>query len=105
MGMNNDDKPNVGGYDVLVSAEVAEAAQTLKMNKGHRCCGGCCDMRRAVIIMNLVELAICLFYVMYFAFLVVLLEDSSSDIDAIDKEETEKLFKRVEYLFEIAMAI
>jgi hypothetical protein len=30
---------------------------TGKLKQGHRCCGGCCDVRRAVIIVNIVGLA------------------------------------------------
>lgn len=35
-----------------------EASYTLtpSVKQGHKCCGGCCDMRRAVIIVNLVNI-------------------------------------------------
>ena len=56
------------GYDMLVSPEVAAARGVpLGMGQGHRCFGGCCDMRRAVIIVNLVSLLLATIDVIYFA--------------------------------------
>uniref|UniRef100_A0A7S0AVY1 Uncharacterized protein n=1 Tax=Minutocellus polymorphus TaxID=265543 RepID=A0A7S0AVY1_9STRA len=83
---------SVDRYDMLVSAEVA-AAGRMGLSQGHRCCGrngsGCCDMRRAVVIVNVVDTAICVFYAIYFAILAVDVEkiyggeDGKSDIEGL----------------------
>jgi hypothetical protein len=56
------------GYVVKENAAVEEdehpgLVHTTSNNvrRGHRCCGCCCDVRRAVIIVNTVNIVICLF--------------------------------------------
>lgn len=44
---------NVDFGDVYVSADTSKFRK-----QGHSCCGGCCDMRRAVIIVNIVKVTL-----------------------------------------------
>jgi len=101
--MRKNSYPDAGTYDVLVSAEVA-AAGKIQIGRGHRCCVGCCDMRRAVIIMNLVEVAICIFYIMYFAFLISFLENTDTDLN-MNKEEAVEVSKIMEHRYMILLAM
>ena len=106
-----DDEDNVG-YDMLVSAEVA-AAGRMGLAQGHRCCGrngsGCCDMRRAVIIVNLVDIAICVFYALYFAFLAEEVEEMPDSAYGAGGGETkarmEGIMLKMEHIFIILSAI
>ena len=99
-----DDDEDVG-YDMLVSAEVA-AAGRMGLAQGHRCCGrngtGCCDMRRAVIIVNLVDIAICVFYAIYFAVLAEEVEeipDSAYEEGGTTKAQMEGMMLKMEHVF------
>jgi hypothetical protein len=51
----------VQGHDVVVEAmndtDVGYSSM-LGIKRGHKCCGGCCDVRRAVIIVNFVSIGI-----------------------------------------------
>lgn len=105
-----DDDDNVG-YDMLVSAEVA-AAGRMGLAQGHRCCGrngsGCCDMRRAVIIVNLVDIAICVFYAIYFAILAEAVEeipDTTYGDGGETKAQMEGMMLKMEHVFIILSAI
>ena len=103
-----DDDDNVG-YDMLVSAEVA-AAGRMGLAQGHRCCGrngsGCCDMRRAVIIVNLVDIAICLFYAIYFALMAEAVEEiPDSTYGGETKAQMEGMMLKMEHIFIILSAI
>jgi hypothetical protein len=50
--MNHNGNEGAGPYTAL--------AQGTTQKKGHKCCGGCCDTRRAVIIVDMVLIAILL---------------------------------------------
>ena len=54
--------------------------------KGSMCCGGCCDMRRAVIILNTIGIILGLIAVIAY---------SSTDVlvQSIDDEEVQKVFE------------
>jgi len=101
-----DEAPHDGSYDVLVSPEVA-AAGHMAMSQGHRCCGGCCDMRRAIIIVNLIDVAICVFYAVYFAFLAKAVEDDSMEnkFDAATQAKVEGIMLKAEHVFIILALI
>eukprot|EP00538_Stauroneis_constricta_P011960 CAMPEP_0119546132 /NCGR_PEP_ID=MMETSP1352-20130426/677_1 /TAXON_ID=265584 /ORGANISM="Stauroneis constricta, Strain CCMP1120" /LENGTH=168 /DNA_ID=CAMNT_0007590797 /DNA_START=77 /DNA_END=583 /DNA_ORIENTATION=- len=43
---------------VLVSAPDFSGENSNPMKQGHSCCGGCCDMRRATIIVNIIRLCL-----------------------------------------------
>ena len=102
---DDDEAPNVGKYDVLVSAEVA-AAGRMGLAQGHRCCGGCCDMRRAVIIVDAVGIFICIFYAIYFAILAKVVEETDSPtFDAQTKDQVEGMMIKMEHVFLTLMAI
>eukprot|EP00562_Extubocellulus_spinifer_P002258 CAMPEP_0178477718 /NCGR_PEP_ID=MMETSP0696-20121128/4276_1 /TAXON_ID=265572 /ORGANISM="Extubocellulus spinifer, Strain CCMP396" /LENGTH=192 /DNA_ID=CAMNT_0020105039 /DNA_START=250 /DNA_END=828 /DNA_ORIENTATION=- len=105
MDDDDDEAPNVGKYDVLVSAEVA-AAGRMGLAQGHRCCGGCCDMRRAVIIVDAVGIFICVFYAIYFAILATVVEETdSSTMDDATKQQVEGMMVQMEHVFLGLMAI
>lgn len=59
------------------------------MKQGHKCCGGCCDMRRAVIIVNMAMISL---FVIYLPFVVLSYnvinhpEKYSDDLDDNAKE-------------------
>lgn len=105
MDDDDDEAPNVGKYDVLVSAEVA-AAGRMGLAQGHRCCGGCCDMRRAVIIVDAVGIFICVFYAIYFAILAEAVEETDSPtMDDATKKQVEGMMVQMEHVFLVLMAI
>jgi len=102
---------SVDRYDMLVSAEVA-AAGRMGLAQGHRCCGrngsGCCDMRRAVVIVNAVDIAICLFYALYFAIAAEVVEetpDDAYDRSGTTKDEVEWMVVKMEHVFIILSAV
>jgi len=106
---------SVDRYDVLVSAEVA-AAGRMGLSQGHRCCGrngsGCCDMRRAVVIVNVVDIAICIFYALYFALLAEAVEETPDAAfngggggGGTSKAQIEGVMIRMEHVFIILSAI
>jgi hypothetical protein len=45
--------------DASFSPIEANPVQERRSQRGHRYCGGCCDMRRAVIVVNVVSICIC----------------------------------------------
>lgn len=59
-----------------------EGPQGNSKRQGHLCCGGCCDMRRAVIIMNIVNAALVAMGLMG-----VLAAKNLVDTDAIQDDE------------------
>jgi hypothetical protein len=84
--------------------------------QGHRCCGrngsGCCDMRRAVVIVNVVDIAICIFYALYFALLAEAVEETPDDAfngggggGGTSKAQIEGVMIRMEHVFIILSAI
>uniref|UniRef100_A0A7S0AWN8 Uncharacterized protein n=1 Tax=Minutocellus polymorphus TaxID=265543 RepID=A0A7S0AWN8_9STRA len=101
---------SVDRYDMLVSAEVA-AAGRMGLSQGHRCCGrngsGCCDMRRAVVIVNVVDTAICVFYAIYFAILAVAVEEMPDESYGGEdsKSDIEGMMVKMEHVFIILSAI
>jgi hypothetical protein len=48
----------VQGHDVHGTGTGYAQMPTLGIKRGHKCCGGCCDVRRAVIIVNLVSIGL-----------------------------------------------
>ena len=55
--MSSDDTINKPVTEYQLGVPVTDG----KRRQGHHCCGGCCDMRRAVIVVNLVNLALVIF--------------------------------------------
>jgi hypothetical protein len=45
--------------DASFSPMEANPVLERRSQRGHRCCGGCCDMRRAVIVVNVVSICVC----------------------------------------------
>ena len=53
-------KPNAG--DGIHGTEVEEGqvmGMPARTKQGHMCCGGCCDMRRATMIVNYINIGMC----------------------------------------------
>lgn len=55
-----DTKPSEAPF-VAQGDEVVYPTSTALLKQGHTCCGGCCDMRRAVIIVNIINVSILAF--------------------------------------------
>ena len=65
-------------------------------------------MRRAVVIVNAVDIAICVFYALYFAIAAAIVEeepDSDYDGSGATKEEVEWMVVKMEHVFIILSAI
>lgn len=80
-------------YDMLVSSEVA-AGIPLGLRQGHKCCGGCCDMRRAVIIVNIVSCLVTAFLAADFAWIAKEIDNgdiSDTSIGNIDDDGMKEL--------------
>lgn len=94
------------GYDVLVSPEVADAGMA-GMRHGHRCCGGCCDMRRAVIIVNIVNCLIAAYGVISMAVIAKMIDNGS--FPSVDTEATIEdnvdMLRTVEHILLIVLFI
>uniref|UniRef100_A0A7S2EL06 Uncharacterized protein n=1 Tax=Trieres chinensis TaxID=1514140 RepID=A0A7S2EL06_TRICV len=73
-------------------------ATTLK--RGHKCCGGCCDMRRAVIIVNIISVAFGVLTIPFislgYSVLNASSDFSSAMTDAMDDDEAKQAFADVE---------
>ena len=53
------------------------------VKQGHKCCGGCCDMRRAVIIVDLVNMCLVGFQLMA----VLAMTTASANVDNVDDDK------------------
>jgi hypothetical protein len=65
--------------------EIENSIQSQK--QGHKCCGGCCDMRRAVIIVNIVSMIFSLLGVAFMGLGFELLKTAS---DALDDDQVKQ---------------
>jgi len=71
------------------------------MKRGHKCCGGCCDVKRATIIVNLVSMGMALF-----GLLAVLAASNMSDLNDDNFNYTEEELAAMEvYSGSVPMAV
>lgn len=61
-------------------------AVPVNAKQGHSCCGGCCDMRRAVVFVNLINI----FFTILVVFLLTLTESFSQHADEIYDDDAVK---------------
>jgi hypothetical protein len=71
-----------GTVPTIEGEEAANAGTIVRMKQGHSCCGGCCDMRRAVIIVDM--LMIC------FLILDIIGMTGMSNMDEVEDEQYEE---------------
>eukprot|EP00542_Grammatophora_oceanica_P002168 CAMPEP_0194059478 /NCGR_PEP_ID=MMETSP0009_2-20130614/69167_1 /TAXON_ID=210454 /ORGANISM="Grammatophora oceanica, Strain CCMP 410" /LENGTH=159 /DNA_ID=CAMNT_0038710055 /DNA_START=61 /DNA_END=537 /DNA_ORIENTATION=+ len=57
--------------------------------QGHKCCGGCCDVRRATIIVNIVNIVISLLFILEFVWLDKLIAKDEEVVGDDDEAQEE----------------
>ncbi|KAL7570180.1 hypothetical protein ACA910_020016 [Epithemia clementina (nom. ined.)] len=58
------------------------------VKQGHKCCGGCCDMRRAVIVVDTVN--VCVVALQLMSILAVTTASANMDVDAVDDDSVKQ---------------
>ena len=71
----------------VVEGEVVDSSKVGGVKQGHKCCGVCCDTRRAVIIVNLVNIGLTAIALFGIAFAKANVENIQNNADQIDDDE------------------
>jgi len=82
MSSSNVEEP-VKPSEVQYTLAQAENDGNSNNKQGHKCCGSCCDMRRAVIIVNIINAVLLTMGI----FSVLAARHMSSQVDAVDDDE------------------
>eukprot|EP00542_Grammatophora_oceanica_P018879 CAMPEP_0194048950 /NCGR_PEP_ID=MMETSP0009_2-20130614/29105_1 /TAXON_ID=210454 /ORGANISM="Grammatophora oceanica, Strain CCMP 410" /LENGTH=155 /DNA_ID=CAMNT_0038694985 /DNA_START=87 /DNA_END=554 /DNA_ORIENTATION=+ len=66
--------------------------------QGHKCCGGCCDVRRAVIIVNIINAFVSLFVIIELIFYDQLIESGKNVYSEDMQNSLEKMSDQVHHM-------